>query len=395
VSADFTHAVLAFGTNLRDEYGFTGAQGKGHDALRAAEVVGIVDRDRLRHALRVIYCSSPDEVRHFDDAFDRFFRGPEGIAQPDAPARRTRPGPDRAGDDAPAPRPHAKDERTPDDDAGGDARGEGRPADGFPDAAAEWQMLRARYSPHAAHAEPPVISGEGLDALLAATGTLIASLRRGRSRRWKPARNGPRFDLRRTLRGGVNTGGEPFALHRLGPPRHNPRFVVLIDGSRSMADDAGPSLQFAHALLRRTRRAHAFVFSTAMREVTGALRDRRQTGRALSDLGEAWGGGTRLGANLAAFVRGPGRVLLRPDTVVLIVSDGLDSGDTAGLERAMRTLHRRSTVVWLHPRAGTLDFHPSASGMRAALPSVDLLAAAGDRADMIRLARTMARRVRR
>jgi hypothetical protein len=33
--------------------------------------------------------------------------------------------------------------------------------------------------------------------------------------------------------------------------------------------------------------------------------------------------------------------------------------------------------------------------MRAALPSVDLLVPAGERADFIRLARTMARRVRR
>ena len=81
--------------------------------------------------------------------------------------------------------------------------------------------------------------------------------------------------------------------------------------------------------------------------------------------------------------------------VVLIVSDGLDSGDAAGLERAMRALHRRSTVVWLHPRAGTLDFAPSASGMRAALPSIDLLAPAAERADFIHLARTLARRVRR
>jgi uncharacterized protein with von Willebrand factor type A (vWA) domain len=393
VRADFTHAVLAFGTNLRDEYGFAAVQGKGSDALRAAEIVGIVDHDRLRHAFRLIYCNSPDEVRRFDDAFDRFFTGPEGIAQPDAPARRTRPGPDRASD---VPAPRDRDDSAPqDDDGSADPRGERRPADGFPDAAAEWQALRAQYSPHAARADAPVISGEGLDSLLAATGTLIASLRLGRSRRWKPARNGPRFDLRRTLRSGVNTGGEPFVLHRLGPPRRNPRFVVLIDGSRSMGDDAVPGLQFAHALLRRTRRAHAFVFSTAMRDVTAALRDRRQTGRALRNLGEAWGGGTRLGANLAAFVRGPGTLLLRPDTVILIVSDGLDSGDTAGLERAMRALHRRSIVVWLHPRAGTLDFAPSASGMRAALPSVDLLAAAGDRTDLIRLARTLARRVRR
>lgn len=166
---------------------------------------------------------------------------------------------------------------------------------------------------------------------------------------------------------------------------------MLIDGSRSMAADTGPSLQFAHALCRRTQRARAFVFSTAMMEVTRALRDRRQAGLALRDLGDAWGGGTRLGDNLGAFVRGPGALLLCPETVVLIASDGLDAGVAAGLERAMRVLSSRCSVVWLHPRAGSAAFHPGASGLRTALPFVDLLAAAGDRTDMLRLTRRLAR----
>lgn len=216
----------------------------------------------------------------------------------------------------------------------------------------------------------------------------------GRSRRWRPQRNGPRFDLRRTLRAGIATGGDPATIHRLGPPRRNPRFVVLIDGSRSMTEHTEPSLQFAYALCRRTPRARAFVFSTAMREVTRALRDRRQEGHLLRGLGEAWGGGTRLGANLSAFVRGAGEQLLRRDTVVLIASDGLDSGNTAALKRAMRLLRDRSAgVVWLHPHAAEPGFAPSASGMRAALPYVSVLAAAGSRSDLIRLARRLGRAI--
>jgi hypothetical protein len=394
VSADFSHAVLAFGANLRDEHGFTLAHAKGHDALRAAEIVGIVDRERLRHAFRFVYCTTPGEAQRFDDAFDRFFSGPEGIAQPDAPARRTRPGPDRAGDERTAPPRKAADPDPETDDASGGSRPEPRRGDGFPDAAASWQGLRARYSSGAAVSDPPLISGDGLDALLAAAGTLIAGLRLGHSRRWRPMRNGPRFDLRRTLRAAVVTGGDPATIHRLGPPRRNPRFVVLIDGSRSMAEHTGPSLQFAYALCRRTRRAHAFVFSTAMRDVTRALRDRQQAGRTLSGLGEAWGGGTRLGANLTAFVRGAGEQLLRRDTVVLIASDGLDAGGTAALKRAMRTLRGRSAaVVWLHPHAAETGFAPSASGMRAALPYVTVFAAAGNRTDFIRLARSLGREI--
>jgi uncharacterized protein len=390
VNADFTHAVLAFGANLRDEHGFTMAHAKALDALQAAEVVGIVDRLRLRHALRFVYCVTPDEVSRFDDAFDRFFAGPEGVAQPDAPARRARPGPADAGEDLAAPAPPGANPNPVPDDAAGGARGAARPSTDLTEAATAWQTLRARYSPGAGRSEPPVISADGLDALLAAAGTLIATVRLGRSRRWKPARNGPRFDLRRTLRAALRTGGDPVALHRLGPPRRNPRFVVLIDGSRSMTEHAGPILQFAHALCRRTSRAHAFVFSTGMRSVTSALRAPEQAGRALRDLGDAWGGGTRIGANLAEFVRASGTQLLQPDTVVLIASDGLDAGEGAALERAMRALRRQSAaVVWLHPHAAGPNFRPAAAGMRTALPYVTLLAAAGDRTDFLRLARTI------
>jgi len=392
VSTDFSHAVLAFGANLRDEHGFTLAHAKGHDALRAAEIVGIVDRERLRHAFRFIYCTTPGEAQRFDDAFDRFFSGPEGIAQPDAPARRTRPGPDTPSERRTSPESSDPDPETDESDGGAQQRT--RPADGFPEAAAAWQQLRARYSPGAAVADPPLISSDGLDALLAAAGTLIAGVRLGRSRRWRPKRNGPRFDLRRTLRASVAAGGEPATIHRLGPPRRNPRFVVLIDGSRSMAEHTGPSLQFAYALCRRTRRARAFVFSTAMREVTRAMRNRQQEGHLLHGLGEAWGGGTRLGANLTAFVRGAGEQLLRRDTVVLIASDGLDTGDTAALKRAMRVLRGRcAAVVWLHPHAAEAGFAPSASGMRAALPYVTVFAAAGNRSDFIRLARSLGREI--
>lgn len=372
MNKNFAHAVLAFGARLRDEHGFAIAHARGQDALRTADAVGIADRARLRHALRLVYCSAPDEAKRFDDAFDRFFGAAEGIPQPDGPPQRARPGPGEGAAIAP---------------------GERRPVPDAANPAAAWQMLLARYSPGAGRADPPVVARDGLDALLAAVGTMIAGLRLGRSRRWRPSRRGPRFDVRRTLRAGLRTGGDPVMLHRLGPPRRNPRFVVLIDGSRSMAEDAGPSLQFAHALCRRTRRAHAFVFSTAMRDVTGALRDRAQAGRALRDLDDAWGGGTRIGENLAAFVRAFSEQLVRRDTVVVIASDGLDAGDTALLERAMRVLRKESAaVVWLHPSAGDPRFRPAAAGMRAAMPHVTLLAPARTRADVLALARTLTRR---
>jgi uncharacterized protein with von Willebrand factor type A (vWA) domain len=248
--------------------------------------------------------------------------------------------------------------------------------------------LLARYSPSAAHGAPPSIPLPGLEAMRAAAARLVGRLRIARARRWRAERAGPRVDLRRTLRASIQTGGDPIVLAHRAHARESARFVVLIDASRSMAEHVAPLLQFAHALCRATRRAHAFVFSTALHDLTRVLRDPLVPGRPLTELGEAWGGGTRLGANLQEFVERAGPRLLTPETVVLIASDGLDTGELARLERAMRALHHRAAaVVWLHPHAGTPGFVPSAQGMRTALPFVDALLPAAGAADLTELYR--------
>ncbi len=163
---------------------------------------------------------------------------------------------------------------------------------------------------------------------------------------------------------------------------------MLIDGSRSTAEHAGPVLQFAYALVLQSRRANAFVFSTDLREVTRELREPDRAGRPLGDLGEAWGGGTRIGDNLLAFVREHGARLLSPQTLIFIFSDGLDVGHLDRLERALRELRARSAgILWLHPHAGTPDFTPSARAMRTALPYIAALHPARDEADFAGLAR--------
>ncbi|MGC1381610.1 MAG: VWA domain-containing protein, partial [Candidatus Baltobacteraceae bacterium] len=202
---------------------------------------------------------------------------------------------------------------------------------------------------------------------------LIARLRLARTRRWKPMARGRRVDVRATLRATLHTGGEPIELHALGHPLRDPRFVVLIDGSRSMAEDAEKALQFARALCRRTRRARAFVFSTQLREITRALRERDADQPVLEGLGEAWGGGTRIGASLKSFLRERG-TLLGERTYVMIFSDGLDTGDVVRLRTSMREIARRSAAVaWINPHAGDPDFAPRAAGMKAALPYISRL----------------------
>jgi uncharacterized protein with von Willebrand factor type A (vWA) domain len=212
---------------------------------------------------------------------------------------------------------------------------------------------------------PSIARNEAADAFVQ---RLIARLKLGRRRRLRPQPRGRHLDLRRTVRASLQTGGELVALRRRGHPLRNPRFVVLIDASRSMSDEAPDAVQVAHALCRRTLRASAFVFSTAIREITHDLRRGE-----LGELGAAWGGGTRIGANLKSFVRNFGS-RLDDHTMVIVVSDGLDLGELDDLEHAMRELARRSAAVaWVNPHAAEPGFAPTSRGMQTALPYLTTL----------------------
>lgn len=355
--ADLTSNVLAFCSLLRTAHGFDIGHAQAHEALRAVERVGIRDSERVRYAMRLVCCTRPEHIEIFDEAFDAFF----GNRAPGAP--QPRPPRAQAGEeDAQAPpgtQREIQTEKTP---------------------AQAWEVMRARYSPAAAQTQTaPAVPDAGLAETLADAGRLIASLHLGRSRRWKPHLRGKRFDLRRTLRSSLQTGGDPLHIRTLGHPLRNPRIVVLLDASRSMADHALQLLQFAYALCRRSNRTSVFVFSTGLREVTRELRFMVHEGdRTLEPLGAAWGGGTRIGACLKEFVRSAAS-RLNADTLVIIASDGLDTGEAGQLESAMREIYRRCAgIFWLNPHAGLPGFTPAARGMQTALPYVSALLDARD-----------------
>src|ERR1700681_971004 len=204
---DFTSGIAEFTAALRDEHGFGAGHAATRDALRAAEIVGITGAARLRSAFRAVYCASPEEVARFDAAFDAFFLGPQGIAQPNLRSRHTRP--DRAGtapEAAPRGRPDAQPEPSADNGPEVTAQPH-RPADDLNAAATTWQTLRARYSAAAARGEPPLIDLTGLDAMTAAANRLVARARIARSRRRTPHPKGTRIDVRRTLRASRETAG--------------------------------------------------------------------------------------------------------------------------------------------------------------------------------------------
>jgi hypothetical protein len=99
-----------------------------------------------------------------------------------------------------------------------------------------------------------------------------------------------------------------------------------------------------------------------------------------------WSGGTKIGESLSEFVSRYRDEMVGPKTAVVIVSDGLDRGDTAVLARAMRAIRARARrVIWLNPLLGDPRYEPTARGMQAALPFLDVLAPAHNLESLERL----------
>jgi hypothetical protein len=221
--------------------------------------------------------------------------------------------------------------------------------------------------------------------------SFVRRLHLGLSRRWRPATQGRRFDLRRTLRAGLQAGGELLSPRWLRRPRRAPRFVLLIDGSRSMSAHSRIALQMAVAMASATMRIEVFTFSTGLQRVTDEVRGASAGERRHLDLlHHAWAGGTSIGACLRDFLRRFGDRMVARDTVVMITSDGLDVGAPDMLRDAMRELHRRSAgVVWLNPLLETEGYQPTATGMRTARPYVTTFTSVADASGLARLSRTV------
>jgi uncharacterized protein with von Willebrand factor type A (vWA) domain len=149
------------------------------------------------------------------------------------------------------------------------------------------------------------------------------------------------------------------------------------------------ALQIAVALASATLRVEVFTFSTRLQRVTDEVRraaagERRRLGR----LPHAWAGGTSIGTCLRDFLQRYAERLVKGDSVVMIVSDGLDVGEPGVLRDAMRELQRRAAgVVWLNPLIDTEGYEPTAAGMSAARPYIGTFASVADQPGLARLAR--------
>ncbi len=243
------------------------------------------------------------------------------------------------------------------------------------------------------------LSPEELRQLVTLMRDLAIAVPPRRTRRYRPRKEGARLDMRRTLRQARRTGGEPVRIARRAVRARPRRLVVLCDISGSMEPYARALLQLMYVASRSSGgagapgapglagslreasrpRTEVFTFATRLTRLTQAMAAATpQT--MLAKAGEAapdWAGGTRIGAALREFndrygVRGMGR-----GAVILIISDGWETGDPALLGAQMARLHRIAyRIVWANPRTQSSRYRPEVGGMAAAWPYCDAVVSA-------------------
>ncbi|MDR2215667.1 MAG: VWA domain-containing protein [Nevskiaceae bacterium] len=167
------------------------------------------------------------------------------------------------------------------------------------------------------------------------------------------------------LREASRTGGEIFRLPRWSRREQPLPLLVLVDVSGSMERYVRLLLAFLHAATRRAGRRDVFAFGTHLTDLTPAFRlaDTDAMLAAANTAIDDYAGGTRLGESLAELRCHHARRLIGRRTLVLVISDGLDTGDPAALDHELQWLHRHCRrLLWLNPLLRYEGYAPLARG---------------------------------
>jgi uncharacterized protein len=374
---DLTTAVLRFGHMLRAA-GLPLTIGEMMDGVRALEAVDLLDRRDVYLALRTTLVARHEEFPAFDRCFEAFWRfqaeegqGLDGLTTP-AEAAIPEEHAGNSGAEAAAQKKvsvalEGWEEQAEDD---------GEPLE-VPGVSDKEILMDQDFSAF------PV---EDLDEVARLTILIAKRLARRISRRKRPTRRGGVVDLRRSIRANLMKG-EIIELRRRERRRRKVRLVLLCDVSGSMDLYSRFLLQFLYALQNVFGRVETFTFSTRLTRVTEHLKGASYR-HALAKLAEVrdFSGGTRIGESLQEFNARWGHLVDR-HTIVLLLSDGWDTGEPELLANEMLAIKRKAgRLIWLNPLLGNPSYEPLTRGMAAALPLVDHFAAAHNLASLRDLA---------
>jgi hypothetical protein len=334
-------------------------------AIEAVEAAGLRKRDDFYWTLHSVFVNRRDQREIFDQAFHVYWRNPrllEKMMEMLLP---------QVG--VPAEQDERKQLSRRLQEALQPGRGEAPPDEGEPPEVEVEATFTVSDREILQHRDFEQMSQAEIDDALRAIARMRLPVPERRTRRFRPARRGPRVDFRASLRRALRPEGLT-ELRRREPRRRPPPLVVLCDISGSMARYTRMFLHFMHTITNDRDRVFCFTFGTRLTNVTRSLRY-RDVDIALAKASaqvEDWSGGTRIGQSLHEFNNKWSRRLLGQGAVVVLITDGLDREGGDGLAAEMERLHKScSRLVWLNPLLRYGAYEPKSQGNKAMLPHVD------------------------
>lgn len=206
-------------------------------------------------------------------------------------------------------------------------------------------------------------------------------------RRLESANKG-NIDIRRTVRHSISKGGLMLDLAHKKRRKEKRKVVFLLDVSGSMDTYSYYLLRYVMVLRKYFKELEFFTFSTHLTHVTPLLRaqNEQQVLKAVGKNVQSWSSGTKIGESLTEFLSQYGHKFLSQKHIVVILSDGLETGSVTQLKEAVGTIRRKCrTLIWLNPLKGMKDYQPIQKGMVNVMPHLDAFESAHNLDSLLKL----------
>ncbi len=195
------------------------------------------------------------------------------------------------------------------------------------------------------------------------------------SLRYKSSRRNKGIDVGKTVRKMSQKSGDLMQFYFNEKKPRKQKLVLFCDVSKSMDIYAKFLIQLLYGGIQAGLSTEVFLFSMSSHRVTEFLRFHtyEETLQKLSESELKWGEGTMIGKSLTEFVE-EYPSLVDKNTTIVVLSDGLDTGEDDELRFGIERISRRSRkLIWLNPLMSNPDYRPESGCMKTVMPYLDYL----------------------